>query len=170
MHASNNRRIATIAFLIALEIILSRFLSIATPITKIGFSFLPLALGGMLFGPIWGGIIAVIADIMGATLFPIGVYFPGFTLTAFLTGAAYGMFFYRKSMGVLRIILCVLVIQLLFHLGLNTVWLWVITGKGYLAILPTRVLQTIVMIPIQVMGIYLAAKKLPHLFSFYPKH
>ena len=47
MRSEKVRKITTIALLIAVEILLSRFLSIATPIVKIGFSFLPIAMIAM---------------------------------------------------------------------------------------------------------------------------
>ena len=71
-----------VAALIAIEIVLSRFCSIATPIVKIGFGFVPIAVCGMLYGPVWAGVAGGAADLLGAVLFPIGAYFPGFTLSA----------------------------------------------------------------------------------------
>ena len=52
---SNTKRLVVLAFLIALEIILTRFCSIQTPIVRIGFGFLPVAMMGILYGPIWAG-------------------------------------------------------------------------------------------------------------------
>ena len=39
------------------------------------------------------------------------------------------------------------------QLGLDTLWLVMITGKGYLALLPTRAIKSLVMIPVQVLTI-----------------
>ncbi len=80
------------ALLAALEIVLSRFLSISAWNTKIGFAFVPVALAALLLGPLNAGIVAALADFLGALLFPVGPYFPGFTLTAFLMGLCYGVF------------------------------------------------------------------------------
>ena len=160
MQKFDTTRMVQIALLIALEIVLSRFCSIATPIAKIGFAFLPIALMAMLNGPLYAGAAAAIADFLGAILFPIGAFFPGFTLTAFLTGLVYGFFLYKQPKSWLRIGSAVLIITLVLHLGLNTVWLWMITGRGFLAILPTRLLQSAVMLPVQVMTIYTASRKL----------
>lgn len=76
----NIKILVSVSALIALEVILSRFLSIATPVVKIGFGFVPIAVCAMLYGPIWAGAAGALADFLGATLFPIGAYFPGFTL------------------------------------------------------------------------------------------
>ncbi|HBK85843.1 MAG TPA: folate transporter, partial [Firmicutes bacterium] len=80
-------RMVTAALLVALSIVASRFLSINTPIIRIGFGWLPILLAGLLYGPGWGFIVGAIADFIGANLFPFGPYFPGFTLSAGLSGA-----------------------------------------------------------------------------------
>ena len=72
------RTIVYLGVLTALEIVLSRFLSISAWNLKIGFSSVPVALAGMLFGPLAGGIVGALGDLLGAVLFPIGPYFPGF--------------------------------------------------------------------------------------------
>lgn len=145
------KKMVLTAMLIAVEIVLSRFCSIATPIVKIGFAFLPIVVVAMMFGPLYAGIAGAAADFIGAILLPIGVYFPGFTLTAFLAGLTYGFFLYQKPKRLVRISIMVLAVSLFLHLGLNTVWIWMITGKGFLAIIPTRILQTGIMIPVMIL-------------------
>ena len=66
--------IVLLALLLALNVVLSRFLSIATPSAKIGFSFLPEALAAAIYGPLGGMTVAGLGDLVGALLFPIGVY------------------------------------------------------------------------------------------------
>lgn len=144
------QRLVHIALLIALEIILSRFLSIATPVVKIGFAFIPLALCGILYGPLAAGMAAALADLLGAILFPIGAYFPGFTLTAFLTGCVFGHFLYQeRSRKWGNVGLAVAVNCLVLSLLLNTFWISALYGTPYLALLPTRVLQCVLLIPVQ---------------------
>ena len=78
---------------IALQVVLGRFLAIDLAFLRISFIFVPIALGGAIFGPLWNGLICVAADIVGFLLVPgQGAFFPGFTLSAFLTGFAYGFF------------------------------------------------------------------------------
>ena len=110
------------ALLAALEIVLSRFLSISAWNTKIGFAFVPVVLAALLLGPLQAGIVAALADFLGALLFPVGPYFPGFTLTAFLMGLCYGLFLYKKQ-SFLRILLAVAVHQLALSLLLNALYL-----------------------------------------------
>ena len=70
---SNTKRLVVLAFLIALEIILTRFCSIQTPIVRIGFGFLPVAMMGILYGPIWAGRFAGHADLPISSVLP-GIY------------------------------------------------------------------------------------------------
>ena len=75
--------LALTAVFVAITVVLSRFLSINIWNMSIGFSFVSVMLCGMLLGPLWGGLCGGLADLIGAILFPFGVYFPGFTATAF---------------------------------------------------------------------------------------
>ena len=102
----NNRKkkidvksIALMGLLIALEIILSRFLSIAAWNLKIGFSFIPVVIAAILLGPVEAALVGAIADFLGAVLFPIGAYFPGFTLTQFIVGLVFGLLLYKKVLA-----------------------------------------------------------------------
>ena len=54
MKAQKNTKImVTCALLVALQVILARFLSINTTFVVVNFSFLAVALSGILFGPLW---------------------------------------------------------------------------------------------------------------------
>lgn len=155
----NTRKLSNLGLLIALQIVFSQFISINTPIVKIGFGFLPLAIMGILYGSWTAGTGAVIADIIGLMIFPTGAYFPGFTLTEFLTGFVFGYFLHNKSKTWTRILIPVTIICIVLNLLLNTYWLTIILGKGYLALLPTRAVKSIVMIPVQVITISLVWEK-----------
>lgn len=144
------------ALLIAIEIILTRFLSISTPIVRIGFGFAPIALAGILFGPWYGCAVGALADLLGANLFPTGPFWPGFTLVAGLTGFTYGLMLYQKAGAqwsrtatVLRIAAAVLIVTLLLQLGLDTVNLVLLLDKGFFVLLPGRITKAVVMIPVQ---------------------
>ena len=93
----STRTLTGLALLTAVEVVLSRFLSISTWNIKIGFSFIPIVVAAILYGPIEAGVVGALSDFLGAILFPIGAYFPGFTLTAFLTGCVYGLFLHRRQ-------------------------------------------------------------------------
>ena len=144
----------SLGVLTALEIVLSRFLSINAWNLKIGFSFLPVAAAGMLFGPLAGGVVGALGDFLGAVLFPIGPYYPGFTLTAFLTGCVYGLFL-RDNRGFPRVLGAVLVQQVVLSLFLNTLWISLLYGTPYGTLLVSRLVQCAVLVPIQLAALRL---------------
>ncbi|WP_455544469.1 folate family ECF transporter S component [Intestinibacter sp.] len=156
MKNNNVKKLVEISLLIALEVILTRFCSINTAILRIGFGFLPIAIIAMMYGPISAGVAYAVGDILGMMIFPSGSYFPGFTLTAFLTGIVYGVVLYdkndlleRKAKSWVRIILAVCIVCLGINLCLDTLWLYILTGKAYMVLLPPRIIKVAIMIPIQ---------------------
>ena len=149
-----NKRLATtrlviMAFLIALEIILTRFCSINTPILRIGFGFLPVAMMGIMYGPIWAAVGYAVGDILGMLIFPSGIFFPGFTATAMLTGLVFGLFLHNKEKITWKTVLpASLIIILVLNLCLDTLWLSIMFGDAFIALLPTRIFKCVVMLPI----------------------
>ena len=128
----STRLIIYIGLLTAAEIVLNRFLSVNAWNLKIGFNFVPIAIAAILFGPLWGGVVAALGDFLGALLFPIGPYFPGFTLTAFLMGMMLGLFLFKKR-GILRTIIPVAINQLILGLLLNSLWISILYGRVFAA-------------------------------------
>ena len=122
-----------LALKLALNILLSRFLSIATPAAKIGFSFLPEAVAAVLYGPLGGMAVAGLGDLAGALMFPIGPYFPGYTITALLRGAILGFGLYRRH-PFWRILLTVATSMVCCTLLLNS--LWITVGGTWAGLLP----------------------------------
>lgn len=166
MHKKINLKVLVgVSALVALEIILSRFLSIATPIMKIGFGFVPIAVCALLYGPVWAGVAGALADFLGATLFPIGPYFPGFTLSAALTGVVFGLFLYRHKGTPLQVAGAVAVNCIGISLLLTTYWLSIIMDSPFMALLPTRVLQAAVMLPLQYIVLRVLQKPVERLLS-----
>lgn len=147
--------LVTMAFLMSMEIILTRYLSIDTGIVRIGFGFLPVAVMGILYGPLWAGVCYAAGDVLGMLLLAKAPYFPGFTLTAFLTGILYGLVLYGKPVTWKRALAAALPVCILMNLCLDTLWLQIITGQGLWALLPGRLLKAGIMIPVQTLLITL---------------
>ncbi|MBO0438388.1 folate family ECF transporter S component [Vagococcus fluvialis] len=148
------KSIALMGVLMALDLILSRFFAIPTQFVKISFAFIPLVFMGMLYTPIVSGSANALSDFIGANLFPTGPYFPGFTLTAFLSGFIYSTFYYKKEMTLKRIITVNLIVTVFLNLGLNTLWLYMMFGKGALAFIPSRIISSSIMFVVHVFGTY----------------
>ena len=154
------KRCIYISLLIAINIILGRFFSIKTIFIQISFGFITLALAGYMFGPISTGIVGAVSDVISTLIFPQGAYFPGFTISAFLTGMIYGFAFYKRQVNVKKIILTVILINVVVNIGLNTFWLSVLTGKAFIAIIGARTIKNLMIIPIQTFLIYVCIDRI----------
>lgn len=132
------------AIFTALTVVLSRFFSINVWNMSIGFSFVSVMLCGMLLGPVWGGICGALADFIGALLFPFGPYFPGFTATAFLSGAIFGIIglVARKNYSRIRFIgfsvLLVVLKETVCSVVLNTYFILVLYGGEFIPLMLSR--------------------------------
>lgn len=76
----STRRLVLMAVLIAIQIVIARYLSVQTPTLRISFETIPLALAGMWLGPLSGAIVALVSDILGTIISGYGVWFAPITL------------------------------------------------------------------------------------------
>ncbi|HEX2947310.1 MAG TPA: folate family ECF transporter S component [Clostridia bacterium] len=150
------RILVFMSLFVAMYVVLTYLIPvIKIDIIRISFGFLPQAFASMLFGPLTGGLGSIAGDLLGMLIAPSGPYFAGFTLSAFLTGTIYGLFLYNKPKTLLRIILAVLCVTVFIDIALNTYWLTILLGKGYMALLPVRIIKSAAMLPVQVIIISL---------------
>ena len=141
--------LAVCAMFAALAIILNSVASISIgPYIKIGFSAIPNQLVDYLFGPVTGGLFAGILDIVKYLLKPDGAFFFGFTFNAMLAAFIYGCFYYKKELTLWRVLLAKLIVILVVNVVLNTLWLDMLYGKGFLVLLPARAIKNLIMWPI----------------------
>lgn len=144
----NTSAISITGMLIGISVVLS-FLKIdISNLMQIGFTFLPIAAGGMLFGPTVGAIMGVASDILGYIARPSGFFFPGFTLNALIIGLIYGFFFYKKPVTLKSVILSSLTNTVIINLILTPIWLSIMYGNAYGVLVAARLLKTVVMFPI----------------------
>ena len=136
------------AFMIALSVVLSKLVSINISFLRIGFGFLPIAILAILYGPVVAAVGYGLADLIGAWLFPTGAFFPGFTLSAVLTGLIFGFVLYKKEVTIIRALIASALVCLGVNLLLNTWWLTFIIGKGFRVLLASRAVKEIVAIPV----------------------
>ncbi len=142
-------RIAIMALLVALQIVLSRILSINLPLLKIGFAFLPVMFAGYLYGPAGGVIVGTVSDLIGAiTINTQGAFFPGFTVTAALVGFIYGIFL-KGKISTVKIAVGVIIKELVCSLILNTMWLAIMYHSSFRALITTRIWQVLAMIVVE---------------------
>lgn len=159
------------ALLVAMEIVLNRFVSFNTLGQKIGVSFIPGIAAAILFGPWASAAVNGVGDFLGAILFPIGPYHPGFTVCAVLMGLADGLFLHRDPVSIERtgknasfsfrlhwekirffpnVLIPVLFNTLVLGLFVNTAWVSMLYGsKTYWGWLLYRLTEYAILIPLK---------------------
>ena len=146
------KRLNVVAFcgmMCALAMVLNMVASINVgPYVRIGFSGIPNQVVAYLFGPAVGGIFGAALDVIKYLIKPDGAFFPGFTVSAALGGIIYGAFLYKKKVTLPRVFASQLLVKIVVNILLNTLWLNMLYGKAFLAILPGRVISNAVMLPI----------------------
>ena len=153
------KRIILMGLLLSMTIVINRFLSFNTSILSIGFTFVPLMLTAIILGRNECVIVATLADIIGALLFPFGAFFVGYTISAYLTGLVYGLFLHQKGEFVvnrnfiIRLIIATLIVTLIINGVLNTIWVVITVKKAAITIIPARIAKQLIMIPIMILSI-----------------
>lgn len=152
------KTITTVAMFTALSIVLGMFTVQIGNYLKIGFSSLTTVGICFLFGPIVGGIFGAVTDVVKYMMKPTGPFFPGFTLGAIIAGFIYGSLLYKKTASIKRILIAELAVSIICNILLGTLWLDMLYGKGFMAILPMRVIKNITMLPINAFMAYALIK------------
>lgn len=142
------RCIATIGILLAVAVVVDGFGSIRIgDAIKINFTFLPLSMIGILFGPVCGGMAGLLVDIIGYLVNPIGTFIPWLVLISGLEGFIYGLVLYnikpeKSVFTVIRVVVARFIVCGLCNLTLNTLALWsvgYITGDTFGVLISARI-------------------------------
>ncbi|MCI2146455.1 MAG: folate family ECF transporter S component [Clostridiales bacterium] len=145
----NTHALTAIAMLGALSIILGYFSFQIGNVLKISFAFLPQEAAAFLFGPVATPIMGAVMDIINYLIKPTGPFFPGFTISAALTGLIAGLGLFRRPLSVKRTAVTLFINMVLVNVVLNTLWLSILYGQAYKVILPMRIVKELIMWPIQ---------------------
>ena len=170
MNKKRNNNLITLtclALLTAMQIILARYLAIpVTESMRFTTSFIPVVIAARRFGVVGGMAVYGVGDFLGAIIFPAGgAFFPGFTVTAVVSGLIYGLFLSKKG-GIVRIVLSVLTSQIVCTLLMNSYWLSMLYGSEFSAIFVSRIPQALIMSVIQILFMTLFLEKISGAIKF----
>ncbi len=95
----NVRTIVLTALLTAVGVVLELFtnFSLLGGALQLKFSFVPIAICGMILGPVPAMICAFLTDFLRATLFPSGAYLISLSFCQTVMGLIYGLFYYKRK-------------------------------------------------------------------------
>ncbi len=151
----------------AMAIVLSFTASIRlTPNIKIGLGALPNELVDYLFGPVVGALFGGAMDLIKFFIKPDGGFMPGYTFSAMLAAFIYGMFLYKRPISFPRMLAAKFVVIIICNIILGTYWLSLLNGKGFIAMLPGRIIKNLIQWPVDSLVFYLVATTLEkaHIF------
>lgn len=95
----------------------------------ISFSYIFLALGALLYGPIAGMLMGFLVDNLEFVLFPSAYpYFIGYALSSLLTGLIYGLLFYKTKLSFFKIFIARFFINILINALLGTLWMGIVAS------------------------------------------
>lgn len=154
------RTVTTAAMFGAISVVLGYFTIVIGDYIKIGFSTIANQFVYYLFGPVVGGCFGGALDILKYLIKPTGAFFPGFTFSAIAAGVLYGCFLYKKPITLVRVLMAELIVSIICNMLLGTLWLSMLYGKGFMALLPLRVFKNLVMWPVNSFLFYSIGKTL----------
>lgn len=158
---SKTKKMILSALLLALDIVLSRFLGFKVVNLSFSFGFVPLILSAIWLGPKYSTLIGGLTDLIGALLFPVGAYFVGYTIDSALAGLIYGLILYEKpgtersnKEFIIRLIIATLIVSLFCNLFLSSLWSYLKYNKAYLAALYAKIPLEAIRFPIKIVTIF----------------
>lgn len=122
-------KIVLTSLLVALNIIMERFLAYSVWNLTISFSFITIAFAAVFLGIPYTIIVAGLGDFIGAILFPFGTYFPGFTFTNCLAGFILAFFIHKKC-NILTVSVGVIINKIVCTVILNSIWISILYRGG----------------------------------------
>ena len=170
-----NRSIRIIAYagiLAAIGIVLKTYLGIHfVELKNLSLAPVPIILGGIMFGPVVGGLIGAVVDVAGYLIKPAGGYLPPFTVTMILYGVIPSLFYFKtraknsftidktkNTRAFVKLLLVVLLSVTVCSVILNTLWIAIFYGASIAALAPTRVISALVSWPAYTIIIFILIK------------
>lgn len=168
----NVRSLAAIAMLLALRVVLGMFANATLPMfgntVKLSAAFIPIAVGGAMFGPVPAALIGALGDVISFVIAPTGGgYFPGFTISGLLTGLVYGFALYHETLKLPRIAIAWAVNTLVTETFLAALWLWILYAQqpDYGFYLTARLISQAVKCAPEILVLFALSKPIERLSS-----
>ncbi|HHT47190.1 MAG TPA: folate family ECF transporter S component [Firmicutes bacterium] len=146
------------SLLVALNIILDRYLSLRLPMLgveglRIGFGAVPVIFAGIFMGPVAGGLVGAVGDIVGFIVAPLGAYVPHFTLTAALRGIIPGLIILlagrgRREIGIFPLFLAISAVFVVVNILIWPYFMEIVFGPLRAVTVPPKIAEAVVAIPI----------------------
>jgi dihydrofolate synthase/folylpolyglutamate synthase len=146
------KRLSLMAMLIALQIVFSKFLMLQlTDSIRLSIDSVPIILAGVWFGPVAGGVVGALGDLLGTVLFPTaGAYYPLLTVAFLLIGVVSGLFSYtvKTRPAAVRAVACVIPAEIAGSFLFKSYALGTLFGLPFFTMLGTRILPVAIVMTV----------------------
>ncbi|MCD6310160.1 MAG: folate family ECF transporter S component [Candidatus Eremiobacteraeota bacterium] len=150
------RKLVFLSAFLAITVFLNR-ISLHLPaggveLVRVGIAGIPIVLSGLMFGPVAGGIVGALADIISFFLAPTGPYFPHFTMISALNGILPPLLLLnrRPPFSLPALVYSIVITRLVTHGILIPYFLHILLGAPYLTTLYAQLILQAVSIPIYI--------------------
>jgi len=155
--------------LLAASIILTRILSFRFAIggiegIRIGLGGLPLLMAGVLMGPVTGGVVGILSDVIGYFINPMGPYMPHFTLTSALNGIIPGLLLLKKekeTLSLKQLASVVAITRLIASTILVPYFLYIVFHLPLMVTLPPRIVSLVIEVPLYTLFLHQVLRRVP---------
>jgi len=144
-----NKKLILLALFMAIQIALDAFYIPVGTNLRIQFTFLVAMLVASIYSYPYVLIYAILEDLIAFFLFPSGVFFPGYTLTAVVSLSIYHFFLYKKIKP-LNIAISKLLVNLIANVLINCIWSMMLFDKAYLYFVSKSIVKNIILLPIEI--------------------
>lgn len=148
---SKIKKLCTVSMLIAVSVVLGAYLTVRIGGgIKITFKFITVFMSAYLFGPLVGGAVGLISDVIAFLLSPTASFLPQISAIEFVYGFIFGVMFHKKNISILKIVICAAVQMMIINLfGTSYVLKGFFGDKYWTAVitrLPTAILNAVIQI------------------------
>lgn len=126
------KRLAYLGVMTAIAVVTNCFsITVNSGANSISFNYFICSLAGIFFGPISGGIVGLLGDLIGCLIAPKGPFNPFIMIASALIGVLSGLAFKIPKLNIyIKIFLGYIFIFIVCTLGLNTFGLWFYYAQG----------------------------------------
>lgn len=159
MSKSHRLRMLILAGMFASMGVVLKHFALTTYEFRFSFYDIPLFLGGMFLGPVFGLMIGFVVDWVYVLTSPWAFSFNFFTLSAMTWGLMGGLFFYLPKTLSVKKLAVIIVLTSLIAFSFNSWQLYIMQNTGMFAFLPFRIVSMILKWPLQVYALSIIYKR-----------